>query len=170
MTELISKSVIDELKDALVQKNQTLAIAESVTSGLLQAVCSAATEAASFFQGGITTYNLGQKVLHLGVEPIHAEQCNCVSPQTAAEMALGVAELFRSDWGVAITGYASPMPDAGNKLFAYCAISFNGKVVHEEKIEPAESEFFPVQLEYALKVVDMLKNVTGTLKVQDVVH
>jgi nicotinamide-nucleotide amidase len=157
MKELISKSVIDELKDSLVQKQQTLAVAESVTSGVLQAVCSAATEAAKFFQGGITTYNLGQKVLHLGIEPIHAEQCNCVSAETAAQMALGVAKMFRSNWGMAVTGYASPVPESNNKLYAFCAISFNGEIVHEERIVPAASDFFPVQLEYALKVIELLK-------------
>lgn len=161
MTELISKRSIDELKDALVQKKQTIAVAESVTSGVLQGVISAATEASMFFQGGITTYNIGQKVLHLGIEPIHAEQCNCVSQQTASQMALGVAEMFRSHWGIGITGYASPVPESDNQLFAYCAISFEGAVVHEEKIIPVATEYFPVQLEYAIKVVEMLKQKIG---------
>ncbi len=157
MKELISKGVIDKLKDKLVAKNETLAVAESVTSGVLQAVISAAPDAAKFFQGGITTYNIGQKVLHLGIEPIHAEECNCVSKQTAAQMALGVAELFRSDWGVGITGYASPVPESGNKLFAYCAISYKGEVVLEKKVVPKGAEFFPVQHEYALTVIELLK-------------
>jgi len=157
MNELISKDIIDQLKNVLVQKKQTLAVAESVTSGVLQAVISAATEASKFFQGGITTYNLGQKVLHLGIEPIHAEACNCVSQQTASQMALGVAEMFRSDWGIGITGYASPVPESGNELFAYSAISFQGEIVHKEKIIPGASDFFPAQLEYALKVVDILR-------------
>lgn len=162
MIELINKNIIDELKDALVQQKQTLAVAESVTSGVLQAVISTATEASSFFQGGITTYNIGQKVLHLGIEPIHAEQCNCVSEQTASQMALGVSQLFRSDWGVGITGYASPVPESENELFAYCAITFQGRVIHEEKLTPAASEFFPVQLEYAVKVVERLKGCIAT--------
>ncbi len=158
MNELIPKHTIDELKDAFVKNKQTLAVAESVTSGLLQAVISAATEASKFFQGGVTTYNIGQKVLHLTIEPIQAEACNCVSQQTASQMALGAAKMFRSDWGVGITGYASPVPESDNELFAYCAISFQGKIVHEENIIPTASEFFPVQLEYALKVVEMLKD------------
>lgn len=167
MVELISKQSIDELKDALVQQKQTLAVAESVTSGILQAVISAATEAAKFFQGGITAYNIGQKVLHLGIEPIQAEQCNCVSAQTASQMALGVAELFRGDWGVGITGYASPVPESGNQLFAYCAITFKGKVIHEEKIVPVATDFFPVQLEYAVKVVERLKSCINTSSTKD---
>jgi nicotinamide-nucleotide amidase len=158
MNELISKQVIDEVKDKLIKKHETLAVAESVTSGILQAIFSAATDAAKFFQGGITTYNIGQKVLHLGIEPIHAEECNCVSKQTASEMALGVARLFRSDWGIGITGYASAVPESGNELFAYCAFSYKGDIVLEETIQPQATEFFPVQHEFAIAVLSLFKS------------
>jgi nicotinamide-nucleotide amidase len=158
MDELISKDFIDTIKDELVNRKQTLAVAESVTSGVLQAVCSAATEASKFFQGGITVYNLGQKTLHLGVEPIHALECDCVSEETAAQMATGICHLFNSDWGISITGYASPTPESGGKLFAYVAIAFKGAIVKSEKIKPLESEFFAVQLEYARKAIDFFKH------------
>lgn len=153
MKELISKDIIDNVKVKLVARHETLAVAESVTSGLLQSLFSAATDASKFFQGGITTYNIGQKVLHLGIEPIHAEECNCVSKQTASQMALGVSELFRSDWGIGITGYASVVPESGNQLFAYCAITYKGEVVIEKTIQPKATEFFPVQHEFAVEVV-----------------
>ena len=154
---MVPKAFIDELKDRLVTKQQTLAVAESVTAGVLQAVCSAATEATMFLQGGITVYNLGQKTLHLGVDPIQAEKCNCVSEHTAAQMAKGVCSLFKSDWGISITGYASPVPESGNKMFAYCAIAFRGEVLLDTKIVPTEKDFFAVQLEYAKKAVELIK-------------
>jgi nicotinamide-nucleotide amidase len=157
MKELISRESIDALKNELLEKKQTLAVAESVTSGVLQAICSAATDASMFFQGGITVYNLGQKAIHLGIEPIYAEQCDCVSGQTAAEMAIGVCGLFKSDWGIGVTGYASPTPESDGKLFAYIAIAFKGEVVLNEKTEPKGSAFFEVQLEYAFTAIDLLK-------------
>ena len=157
MKELIAKPLIDSIKDELVKKKQTLAVAESVTSGVLQAVCSAATEASMFFQGGITVYNLGQKTLHLGVEPIQAEQCDCVSAETASQMAIGACSLFRSDWGISITGYASPTPESCGKLFAYCAIAYRGKIILNKKIEPKSTEFFEVQCEYAKNAIDLCK-------------
>jgi nicotinamide-nucleotide amidase len=158
MKELVSKESIDTVRNELLNRKQTLAIAESVTSGVLQAICSAATDASMFFQGGITVYNLGQKAVHLGIEPIHAEQCDCVSGQTAAEMAIGVCRLFRSDWGISITGYASPTPESEGKLFAYVAIAFKGEVMLNEKIIPKGTEFFEVQLEYAIKAIAFLKD------------
>lgn len=161
MKELISKSLMDELKDKLVEKKQTLAVAESVTSGVLQAMFSFATEASMFFQGGVTAYNIGQKTLHLGAEPIHALQCDCVSAETASQMATGVCKLFKSDWGISITGYASPVPESKGKLFAFCAIAFKEAVILNEKIEPEATDFFSVQTEYAGKAIELFKRELG---------
>ena len=76
----------------LLKRKQTIAVAESVTSGLLQFALSCIPDAARFFQGGITAYNIAQKFKHLRVEPLHALSVNCVSPKVAKEMALHVCE------------------------------------------------------------------------------
>lgn len=119
----------------MLEHKETLAVAESVTSGLLQAAFSLAEEATSFYQGGITAYNLGQKSRHLKIDPIYAEACNCVSERTAIEMANHVCELFSSTWGIGITGYAAPIPELGVKtLHAYFAFSYSGGKSYSKKI------------------------------------
>ena len=138
----------------MVNHDETIAVAESVTSGLLQAALSSADKAMDFYQGGITAYNLGQKSRHLLVEPIHALSSNCVSEQVSKEMALNVCKLFSSDWGIGVTGFASPVPESGNKLFAYYAIVRRDEIVLSEKIEPAKDNLFAIQLVY---VNDLLK-------------
>src|SRR5436190_21131457 len=110
------KKVLERLGKKLLKKKQTVAVAESVTSGLLQFAFSCIPDAASFFQGGITAYNIAQKFKHLQVEPLHALSVNCVSSKVAKEMALHVCQLYSSDWGIGITGYASPVPESGNKV------------------------------------------------------
>ncbi len=60
--------------------------------------------------------------------PIHASVCNCVSEKVAHEMALEVCKLFISDWGLAVTGYASKVPESNNELFAYYAIVYAGMI------------------------------------------
>ncbi|MEO5601480.1 MAG: nicotinamide-nucleotide amidohydrolase family protein [Cyclobacteriaceae bacterium] len=102
---------LEILKNYLVTRNQTISVAESVTSGHLQAALSLANQATAFFHGGITAYNLGQKARHLSVNPIHALGCNCVSEKVAEEMAINVRRLFSSDWSIGITGYAAPVPE-----------------------------------------------------------
>lgn len=88
----------------------TLAVAESVTCGRLQAAIGAVSGASEFFLGGLTAYSIDQKVRQLGVDRSLAERINAVSPEVAAQMACGTCLLFRSDLALATTGYAEPAP------------------------------------------------------------
>lgn len=140
--------------DLCVKQHLTVATAESVTAGAIQALLSRATGASLFFQGGITVYNTGQKVKHLQVEPIHALSCNAVSERVAVEMSQGVCALFNSDIGISITGYAVPLPEEGiNELFAFYAIVVNKEVVKKGKIVPRQKEMEKVVQEYAAHVI-----------------
>lgn len=115
---------INAIGQLLKTTGQTLAVAESVTAGYLQAAFAEGMEASLFFQGGITAYNLGQKARHLLVEPIEAERTKCVSEKVACTMAKEVTALFRSDYGIAVTGFAAPVPEEGiDELYAWYAIA-----------------------------------------------
>ncbi len=91
----------------------TLAVAESLTCGQVQARIGAISGASGFFLGGITAYSLEQKVRHLGVDRAAAAVVNSVSAAVAEQMARGACELFRSHAAVATTGYAEPSPADG---------------------------------------------------------
>ena len=141
----------------LTLRNETIAVAESVTSGKVQALLSLAPEASKFFEGGITTYNARQKVRHLGIDPVHALRHNCVSEQVAMEMALGVRRAFVSNWGIGVTGYATTIPEAGIKsLFAFYAVAYENKIVHSQRIDTIENVAAVVQACFAQCVIDGL--------------
>ncbi len=108
----------------LREPRRTLAVAESLTSGHLQALIGAISGASEFFVGGITAYTLDQKVRHLGVERTAAMEVDCVSDGIARQMARGACALFGSDVGLATTGYAEPAPAHGvASPFAFWAIA-----------------------------------------------
>ena len=90
-----------------------LAVAESLTTGQVQARIGAISGASSFFRGGLTAYTLEQKVRQLGVDRTEAVACNCVSESIARQMARGAATLFDAQIALATTGYAEPSPNDG---------------------------------------------------------
>jgi len=152
-----NKAIIENIGHRIIIKKQTIAVAESVTSGHLQAALSLAPDASRFFQGGITAYNVGQKCRHLLVEPTHALECNAVSEKVAADMAREVCRLFSSDYGVAITGYATLSPEEGiEELYAYIAIAFHGEIVAAEKITTHLTDSLEVQINYVNQVLEEL--------------
>jgi len=144
----INLGAVNRIRDILLLQHQTAAVAESVTAGDIQSALSLAEGALSFFQGGITVYNLGQKARHLHIDPIHALDNNCVSERVAAEMAVSVTSLFSADWGISVTGYASLLPNKNiNELYACFAISYRSNIVRQEtvyaqKAPPRNVRFF----------------------------
>ncbi len=99
----------DGLKTLLLREpRRTLAVAESVTCGHLQARIGAISGASEFFLGGITAYTIDEKVRHLGVKRAAAKAVNSVSAEVAEQMARGACALFGSDLALATTGYAEP--------------------------------------------------------------
>ena len=156
---------IDFIGSHLIENSQTVAIAESVTSGGLQTAMSLGKNAMKFFQGGLTAYNIGQKARHLKVDPIHALACNCVSEDVAAKMALEITALFSSNWGIGITGYASLVPECNiHNLFALVAFVFNGRVVHQERINAQTMSPDKVQQYYVNETLKLFGNVLNTTK------
>ena len=116
---------IEQIGRTLRVHSWTVACAESVTGGRIQAPLTSISGASDFFQGGITTYNLAQKVEHLGVSSRVAEASNCVCPQVCDEMATGACRMFRATVAIATTGYAEPERQRGVvQPFALAAIAY----------------------------------------------
>lgn len=113
------------LKSLMAQRpGATLAVAESLTCGVVQARIGEVSGASNFFVGGITTYTLDQKVRHLGVDRDSAAACNCVSEGVVRQMALGATRLFDATFALATTGYAEPAPAEGGTVpFAWWAVA-----------------------------------------------
>ena len=105
----------------------TLAVAESMTCGRVQAKVGSISGASDFFLGGITAYTLDQKVRQLGVARVVATAVNSVSAEVAEQMARGVCGLFGSDVGVGTTGYAEPSLNSSVPVpYAWWALARRG--------------------------------------------
>lgn len=122
-------SAAAELKEWMLREPRwTVAAAESLTAGNVQARIATVSGASNYFLGGITAYTLEQKVRHLGVDRATAEKVDCVSAEVAEQMARGVCGLFGADWGVATTGYAEPAKERGIAApFAWWAVARRGE-------------------------------------------
>ncbi|WP_448137993.1 CinA family protein [Sphingobacterium siyangense] len=127
----LDKDVIQRIGKLLDRK--TVATAESVTAGQLQFMLSQIENAAANFKGGITAYTLEDKVNLLGIDEDEARECDCVSSKIAEDMALQASHLFNADFGIGVTGYATPVEESNFKLYAYFAISYKMQIIVSEK-------------------------------------
>lgn len=146
---------LNVISDFMITRNETLAVAESVTSGYLQVLLSSSVGASHFYQGGITSYNLNQKARHLSIDPLKALQSNGVSEEVAAQMAIGVTQHFSCDWGIAITGYASPVPEQGiHTLFAFYSFAYKGETLSTHILVSGLKDSVDVQHYYSTLVIN----------------
>lgn len=150
-----------ELKRLLLRRPRlTLAVAESLTAGHVQARIAAVSGASGYFLGGVTAYALEQKVRLLGVNRAHARRVDCVSQRVAVEMARGAVTLFGSDLAVATTGYAEPNRAAGVKAplawWALCHRRPGGAAVVAGQVEMPGATRLEAQERVTLEVLNAL--------------
>ncbi|MGW2236258.1 CinA family protein [Streptomyces sp. NPDC001759] len=100
----------------LTVRGQTLAVAESLTGGLVAADITGVPGASKVFRGSVTAYATGLKHELLGVDAGLLAEHGAVDPQVAAQMAAGVRKALGADWGVATTGVAGPDPQDGKPV------------------------------------------------------
>ncbi|BAZ46693.1 competence/damage-inducible protein CinA [Chondrocystis sp. NIES-4102] len=105
-------SVVGKLLD---DAQQTLSVAESCTGGGLGAMLTDIPGSSSYFLGGVIAYANQVKEQLLNVDSQDLITHGAVSEIVAQQMALGVKERFKTDWGISITGIAGPSGDTPDK-------------------------------------------------------
>jgi nicotinamide-nucleotide amidase len=107
-------SVAAELVAELTRRGLTIAVAESLTGGLLVAELIAVPGASVVVRGGVVAYATDLKETLLGVDPGLLATSGPIHPDVARQMADGVRRRLGADIGIATTGAAGPDPQDGH--------------------------------------------------------
>ncbi|HEY1177427.1 MAG TPA: nicotinamide-nucleotide amidohydrolase family protein [Phytomonospora sp.] len=119
--------------ETLEARGQTVAVAESLTGGLVASALVTTPGASKVFRGGVVAYDAGVKVSVVGVPAETIDEYGVVSPETAVALASGVRSLLGTDWGVGTTGVAGPEPHGGREPGTVCvAVAGPGDRVRAE--------------------------------------
>lgn len=102
-----------EVHQALLARRETVAVAESLTAGLVAAALTEPAGASATFRGGLVVYATDLKATLAGVsEALLADQ-GPVSPDVASALAAGVQERLAASYGLGVTGVAGPTRQHG---------------------------------------------------------
>jgi nicotinamide-nucleotide amidase len=97
-----------EVHRALLARGATIAVAESLTGGLLGGALTDLAGSSATFRGGVVAYATELKASLLGVDPDLLRRHGAVHPDVAVAMARGVAVRLQATFGLATTGVAGP--------------------------------------------------------------
>ena len=106
--------VAEELVAKLTRRGLTIAVAESLTGGLLVAELVSVAGASVVVRGGVVAYATDLKAALLGVDPDLLAASGPIHPDVARQMADGVRQRLGADVGIATTGAAGPDPQDGH--------------------------------------------------------
>ncbi|MBF0686617.1 MAG: CinA family protein [Cellulomonas sp.] len=109
-----ARDVAAGLLAALARRGWTLAVAESLTGGLVTATLVEVPGASAVLRGGVVAYATDLKHSVLGVDAGLLERRGAVDPDVASAMATGVRRRLGADVGLATTGVAGPDPQDGH--------------------------------------------------------
>jgi nicotinamide-nucleotide amidase len=98
---------------ALLARGATVAVAESLTAGLIAAALTDTAGSSATFRGGLVVYATDLKASLAGVPVDVLERYGPVSRPVAAALAVGVATRLGADFGLSATGVAGPAGQDG---------------------------------------------------------
>lgn len=137
----------------LLDTGSTLAVAESVTGGLIASRCTTVPGASEWFRGGVVSYATQVKADVLGVE-----SAAVITAEAAEEMAAGVARLLGADVGLGITGVAGPTEAEGQPVgTVWVGIAFDGQA-ESTKLAVLAGDRERIRQRAALNALDLLRH------------
>ncbi|MFB6223276.1 MAG: CinA family protein [Haloarcula sp.] len=108
MPDRTERPVEERVGDLLRDADETLAVAESCTGGLVGSKITDIPGSSDYFDRSLVTYSYEAKREVLAVSRESLDAHGAVSEPVAAEMARGVRDTAGTDWAVATTGIAGP--------------------------------------------------------------
>jgi len=117
-------ALASEVARLLIEKNFTLATAESCTGGAIGALLTTLPGSSSWFNGGIISYSNAAKTSLLGVGSDIIEKYGAVSQEVVEAMAKGGRAAFTADISVAVSGVAGPGGGTHDKPVGYVWVAW----------------------------------------------
>ncbi len=151
-------SLEDVIGRQLVTYGRSIAVAESVTGGMISSrLLSYEGGMSEVFSEGFITYSNDSKVKYLGVNPATLETYGAVSEETCFEMAQGLHEKTGAEITVVTTGLAGPTGGCEEHPVGevYIGIGINGEVtVHKEFFAGGREK---IRVRTTIKALDYLR-------------
>lgn len=108
--EELAQAVVREL----IQKQYTLALAESCTAGLVSDLAARISGASAILWGSFVCYSADAKQRMLGIDSAFLNEFGLVSGETARKMAVRALEISGVMIAAAVTGLAGPLGDGSD--------------------------------------------------------
>lgn len=146
----------DAVLARLKARGETLALAESMTGGLLASRLTAIPGASQAFLGGAVAYTPGAKQALLGLDPAWLEEVGTVSEPCAIALAEAARQRMGATWALGICGNAGPDAEGGAPVGRFY-VALAGPAGTSVRAHTLAGDRVELQLRCAALALDLLR-------------
>jgi PncC family amidohydrolase len=108
MSQVLVTTIVNSVAERLKTRQQSVAVAESSTAGLISASLTAVPGASAYFKGGSVIYTLESRKALLGISRADVEGLEPLTEAMVLRFAQKARAQLDATWGIAELGVAGP--------------------------------------------------------------
>src|SRR4030081_3702451 len=118
--------IAEKIAAILIERKQTIAVAESSTGGLISAALLAVPGASAYFVGGAVVYTRDARKILMDIPDETMKGIRSASEPYAKLLASQVRQRFSTDWGLSETGATGPTGNRYGDVAGHSCIGIAG--------------------------------------------
>ncbi|MQG88766.1 MAG: CinA family protein [SAR202 cluster bacterium] len=154
------QEIANEVGAILKKREETIAIAESSSGGLISASLLSVPGASKYFTGGSVVYTANARKLYLDIDLKEHTGIRSATEQYAALIAKESRKKLQATWGLAETGAAGPTRNSYGDAPGHTCIAISGESINfETTVETRETNREINMYSFAEIALENLRNV-----------
>jgi PncC family amidohydrolase len=146
----------------LVQRGESVAVAESSAGGLISAALLAVPGASAYYKGGVVVYTSDGKQRLAGMTPEQIAGARSATVPHTRLLAAAVRERMGATWGLAETGAAGPTGNRYGDAAGHAALAVSGPGERTQVLETGDNDRRRNMEAFALAALALLRDALDT--------
>jgi nicotinamide-nucleotide amidase len=132
--------VAEAIAQRLIQRGETVGVAESSAGGLIAAALLGVAGASAYFKGGVVVYTGEGKQRLAGMTPEAIAQHRSSTEPHTVMLAHAIGDRLDATWAIAETGAAGPTGNRYGDAAGHAALAVAGPVERQQTVETGDSD------------------------------
>src|SRR6266446_4197594 len=154
MKELVA--IAEHIAARLIERRQTIAVAESSTGGLISASLLAVPGASAYFLGSAVVYTRDARRILMDIPDEAMKGIRSASEAYATLLASQIRQRFSSDWGLSETGATGPTGNRYGDAAGHSCMAIAGLEQSTITLETGSSDRLANMHVFAATALDLL--------------
>lgn len=153
------ETLANEIASILVNRGQTVAVAEATTGGLVSAALLWVPGASRYYAGGGVLYTLNSRIMLAGAPAELFANYRGTTPEMIAAIAESMRQRLGATWCIAESGLAGPTSGRSGAPPGHTTIGVAGPVNRTEVIETGLGDREANMVEFTTRTLRLLRDV-----------